>query len=407
MHYVFGAYHLDLQRYELHHAGVLIPLRPKVFQVLAYLVAQHERVVRKEELLEALWPGQFVGDVGLNTYIMEVRKALGDRRSPNQYLRTVRGQGYRFVAPVEVHDHAPPPSPRPAGPLPGLEVPTRTSPAPAMAPPAVVEVALAEPPRSQVDGEYKLVSVLCGGLCAAAVLAAGLGAEELYRVLQTVVVLAYEVLQAYGGTLTQQTPEGFTAVFGIPMAQEDHARCAVLAGLDLLQRLAQHPTLCSPALGAELALGIGIHSGLGGVGELGPVTHRQVTVVGAPAQGALRLQQQAAPGALLVSAATYHLVQAEVRGEPCGSLTLGGWPAPLRVYAVQGLVRRHAGVPRRPSRSGSPFVGRQRELALLHDCVEMVWAGAGQVLSLLGPPGIGKSRLLTEWRHQLPPEQVT
>ncbi len=84
MHYMFGAYHLDTQRYELHHAGVLVPLRPKVFQVLAYLVAQHDRVVGKEELLEALWPGQFVGDVGLNTYIMEVRKALGNRRPPHR-----------------------------------------------------------------------------------------------------------------------------------------------------------------------------------------------------------------------------------------------------------------------------------------------------------------------------------
>src|SRR6266571_1434068 len=100
MHYVFGAYHLDTQRYELHHAGVLVPLRPKVFQVLAYLVAQHDRVVRKEELLEALWPGQFVGDVGLNSYIMEVRKTLGDRRPPYQFVRTVRGHGYRFVAEV-------------------------------------------------------------------------------------------------------------------------------------------------------------------------------------------------------------------------------------------------------------------------------------------------------------------
>ena len=161
MHYVFGAYHLDPQRYERHHAGVLVPLRPKVFQVLAYLVAQHDRVVGKEELLEALWPGQFVGDVGLNTYIMEARKALGDRRPPHQYIHTVRGQGYRFVAPVEVQDHAPPPSPRPAGPLPVLEIPMRTPPAPAMAPTTMVEAALAEPPRPQGDGEYKPVSVLC------------------------------------------------------------------------------------------------------------------------------------------------------------------------------------------------------------------------------------------------------
>jgi hypothetical protein len=79
MDYLFGAYRLDTQRYELTHAGVPIPLRPKVFQVLAYLLAHHDRVVSKEELLEQLWPGQFVGDVGLNSYMMAVRKALGDR----------------------------------------------------------------------------------------------------------------------------------------------------------------------------------------------------------------------------------------------------------------------------------------------------------------------------------------
>src|SRR5262245_61667738 len=208
MHYIFGPYRLDTQRYELHHAGVLVPLRPKVFQVLAYLVAQHDRVVRKEELLEALWPGQLVGDVGLNTYIMEVRKALGDRRPPHQYLRTVRGQGYRFVAPVAARDHAPPPPPRPAEPLPVQEGLTHTPPSPARVLTAGVEAALAEPTRSQDDGEYKPISVLCGGLHDAAVLVARLDSEGLYRVLQTVVDLAHEVLQAYGGTLTQQAPEG-------------------------------------------------------------------------------------------------------------------------------------------------------------------------------------------------------
>jgi DNA-binding winged helix-turn-helix (wHTH) protein len=245
MLYVFGAYDLDPQRYELHHAGVLVPLRPKVFQVLAYLVARHDRVVRKEELLEALWPGQIVGDVGLNTYIMEVRKALGDRRLPHQWLRTVRGQGYRFVAPVEVHDHAPAPHPLPAEPLPVQEGPTHTSPSPARVPTAVVEAALADPTKPQIDGEYKPISVLCGGIHDAAVVAARLDPEGLYRVLQTVVDLAHEVLQAYGGTLTQQTPEGVTAVFGVPVAQEDHARRAVLAALDLQQRRPSIPP-CAP-----------------------------------------------------------------------------------------------------------------------------------------------------------------
>jgi DNA-binding winged helix-turn-helix (wHTH) protein len=101
------AYRLDTQRYELTHAGVPVALRPKVFQVLAYLLAQHKRVVSKEELLEHLWPGQYVGDVGLNSYIMAVRKALGDR-PPYQYLRTVRGHGYRFVAAVTTEAQTPP-----------------------------------------------------------------------------------------------------------------------------------------------------------------------------------------------------------------------------------------------------------------------------------------------------------
>jgi len=107
MVYVFGAYRLDTQRYELTHAGVPIPLRPKVFQVLSYLLAHHDRVVSKEELLDQLWPGQFVGDVGLNSYIMAVRKALDDRRPPYQYIRTVRGHGYRFVADIELYRDTP------------------------------------------------------------------------------------------------------------------------------------------------------------------------------------------------------------------------------------------------------------------------------------------------------------
>jgi DNA-binding winged helix-turn-helix (wHTH) protein len=123
MLYIFGEWTLDTQRYELTHAGVPIPLRPKVFQVLAYLLAQHERVVSKEELLAQVWPGQFVGDVGLNSYMMAVRKVLGDRRPPYQFVRTVRGHGYRFVAAVTTADQTAPARPV----LPAL-VRTATSP---------------------------------------------------------------------------------------------------------------------------------------------------------------------------------------------------------------------------------------------------------------------------------------
>src|SRR5262245_50252279 len=107
MRYVFGDYSLDTQRYELSRAGVLIALRPKVFQVLAYLLAQRDRVVLKQELLEHLWPAQYVGDAALNSYIMAVRQALGDSGQRQRVIRTVRGRGYRFVAPVEEQEPAP------------------------------------------------------------------------------------------------------------------------------------------------------------------------------------------------------------------------------------------------------------------------------------------------------------
>src|SRR5215510_15412707 len=112
MRYIFGDYCLDTQRYELHRGSVPIPLRPKVYQVLAYLLMHYDRVVLKQELLEHVWPGQSVGDAALNSYIMAIRKALGDDGYGQRLLRTVRGRGYRFAAPVEVQDPAPaaPPS---------------------------------------------------------------------------------------------------------------------------------------------------------------------------------------------------------------------------------------------------------------------------------------------------------
>jgi predicted ATPase/DNA-binding winged helix-turn-helix (wHTH) protein len=107
MRYIFGEYVLDTQRQELHHAGAPIKLRRKVFQVLAYLLAYHERVVPKQELLEHLWPDQFVGDEALKSCIKILRRALGERGRAPHFVRTLHGQGYRFVAPVDVREPLP------------------------------------------------------------------------------------------------------------------------------------------------------------------------------------------------------------------------------------------------------------------------------------------------------------
>jgi DNA-binding winged helix-turn-helix (wHTH) protein len=113
MRYLFSDYVLDTQRAELQHAGAPIKLRRKVLQVLTYLLTHHERVIPKQELLEQLWPEQFVGDEALKSCIKTLRQALGERGRTSRFVHTLHGQGYRFVAPVEVQE---PPSAAPAPP---------------------------------------------------------------------------------------------------------------------------------------------------------------------------------------------------------------------------------------------------------------------------------------------------
>lgn len=102
MIYSFGEYELDTRVYELRCGGSVHPVEPQVFDILAYLVAHRDRLVSKEELLEALWPDRFVAETTLTSRLKEARKAVGDTGSSQNVIRTQRGRGYRFVAAVEV-----------------------------------------------------------------------------------------------------------------------------------------------------------------------------------------------------------------------------------------------------------------------------------------------------------------
>ena len=109
MRYVFGDYRLDTQRYELSYRNQPIKLRPKVFHVLRYLIAHRDRVVSKDELLEQVWPNQFIGDGSLNACLMAVRKAVGDNGQAQRCIQTLHGRGYRFIASVKEGTEEEPP----------------------------------------------------------------------------------------------------------------------------------------------------------------------------------------------------------------------------------------------------------------------------------------------------------
>jgi class 3 adenylate cyclase/tetratricopeptide (TPR) repeat protein len=404
MYYSFGDYELDTQRHELHRAGEPIKLRRKVFQVLAYLLAHCDRVVPKQELLAQLWPDQFVGDEALTSCITALRRTLEERGRTARFVRTLHGQGYRFVGAVEEWEH------RPVGYVPhalprrrGDAAPRQAEgPAPALSP-GLAD--LGNPPRTAVDEEHKQVTVLCGALAEAATLATRLGPEAMHHLMHDVLTLAQDTVQRYEGTLAQVSGEGFVALFGAPVAQEDHARRAVLAALDLRQRLHLPTTIRGQLQG--VAVRLGLHTGPVVVGPLVSAPQLPYIAAGDTLQRATRLQQQAEPDTLLVSVTTYALVQDEVQGELGQPLSLEGPSPPVPVYVIRGLRRRRGGVPRRGARPLSHFVGRTQELALLHARLAQALGGQGQVIGIAGEPGMGKSRLLAEFVHRLRGRPIT
>jgi DNA-binding winged helix-turn-helix (wHTH) protein len=238
--YVFGDYSLDTQRYELRRAGELIPLGPQVFNVLTYLIGHRDRVVSRAELFVHLWPDQFVTDDALGRCIRVARRALQDHAEAPRYITTTRGRGYRFSTLVQEQPHAPPDDVASTA-APFQDLPLQPSTASSVALPQSVSSTMSadrqrlsaecSPASLVLAGEYKQVTVLCGGLSDAPALALRLGPEEMHRLMQTVFTAVQQVMQRYAGSLIEFGGEGFLALFGAPLAQEDHAQRAALAAL--------------------------------------------------------------------------------------------------------------------------------------------------------------------------------
>ena len=222
----FGPFALDALNACLWQGERSLALWPKDFAVLHYLVTHAERLVTKDEILAAVWPETFVSDGVLKGCIRRIRRVLGDDPRAPQCIQTVHRRGYWFIAPVTVAD-----TPLPIS-FPTTEEPRR---APLPAPPTPATTA--PPTEPAPNEEYKVVTILCCAVTDAPVLAVHHGPEAMHRLMQTFFAMAQEALRHYDGTITHITAEGFTAVFGAPVGQEDHARCAVLAALELAHRL--------------------------------------------------------------------------------------------------------------------------------------------------------------------------
>ena len=413
MVYRFGECTLDTQRHRLQRAGQPVRLRSKAFQVLCYLLEHRDRTIPKSELYAQVWPQSFISEATLESTLRAVRQAIGDSGRTQQLIQTVYGYGYRFVAavdevadlPAEIEDKAPgmrsdavaayPQDPSDVIPL-----------SPAQGPAVEPEGRAggggrdqegAPPPGDLLQpGEWKLVTILCAAPVPRSAGGAQPDADTWYRQLSRLYTLAQPVVQRYEGTLQPVLGDHVLAVFGAPVAQEDHAQRAVLAALELQRRVREAGMDGGAQPGDALELRVGLHTGQVAVGGIGDATAGLAAVVGETVMRALALQAQAAPGTILCSDATAHLVQEVVRIEAVAPVPMAGEPTPVAAYTVLGPHRR------RPFRAlarrvWAPFVGRHHELETLRALLTQVEEGRGQVVGMIGEPGVGKSRLCYEF----------
>jgi class 3 adenylate cyclase/tetratricopeptide (TPR) repeat protein len=258
--------------------------------------------------------------------------------------------------------------------------------------------------RSALEGERKQVTVLFCDIANSTTLAARIGEEPMHGLLSRFFSLALEAVHRYEGTVNQFLGDGFMALFGAPVAHEDHARRAALAALDIRRAVELRPEQLELPAGAELSVRMGLNTGPVVVGSVGDNLRMDYTAVGDTTNLAARLQQSAEPGAILISDAVARLVRGYVTLAAMPPLALKGKNEPVVAHLLLAAGTRRSRVTE--DRTLSPFVGRDRELNVLREALAEAQAGHGQVISILGEPGVGKSRLLHEFRIGLSGREI-
>lgn len=346
----FLTFALDTERRELRENARIVPLSPKAFDVLWYLIERQDRVVPKAELLDAFWSAQ-VSEAALQKTISLIRKAVTSEGPAPEVLKTYHGLGFRFVASARESQ------------------------------PAAQSGAVEEGVVPPLLREQRLVTVLCVRVRTSD----NQAAPEHPPLSDAFLARARDIVDQNQGHLLRMMSNGFTLSFGLHDLFEDGARRAAHCALGLLRAAA----LLGP--GAELS--IGIDTGNSDVAE------EQEAVNWAPPGEIERksgsLSEGAAGGEIILSSATRDQLRDEAECVQC----LGG----VRLLSMTPM---QSGVPARPQKKPAAFVGRRAEMAFLSKSRELMQAGEGQGIVLSGPAGIGKTRLVSEFLATLEGAEV-
>ena len=258
---------------------------------------------------------------------------------------------------------------------------------------------LAAPPA--VERERRQVTVLFADVVGFTPLSERFDPEIVHEMMDGCLVLLAREVERYGGRVNAFTGDGVMALFGAPLAEEDHAIRALHAALAIQEHLPRYSEDVQRRFGAEFRMRIGVNSGLVLAGGMGEGTSVEYTALGDTINLAARLESAATPGGVLAGESTYRAAGEAFSWQPVGPLTLKGKSEPVVAYepiaASEGQSRFEA----LAQRGLTSFVGRQAEFDALLRAWERAAAGHGQIVSVVGEAGLGKSRLLHEFKTEM------
>lgn len=282
--------------------------------------------------------------------------------------------------------------------------PAGAAPAAAVAPPPTVYTPkhLAEKilsSRDAIEGERKLVTVLFADLKGSMELIHERDPEDARSILDPVLKLMMDAVHFYEGTVSLGMGDGIMAIFGAPLAHEDHAVRACYAALRMQEQVRVHAEEALRTWGVPIEIRVGLNSGDVVVRSVRSDLHMDYTAIGETTHLAARMEQTAMPGTILAGPGTMRLTEGYVVMKPLGPRQVKGRATPIEVYEVVGATTVRSRLQATAARGLAGLVGRAAEMELLSQSLERARGGQGQVVAIVGEAGIGKSRMLWELRH--------
>ena len=256
--------------------------------------------------------------------------------------------------------------------------------------------------RSSIEGERKLVTVLFADVANYTSVAEKLDPEEVHEIMDGCFRILMDEIHRYEGTINQFTGDGVMALFGAPVAHEDHAQRACHTALSIQKTMGEYGERIKKECGVDFKMRIGLNSGPVIVGSIGDDLRMDYTAVGDTTNLASRMESMARPGTILVSTDTFRLARDFFEFESLGKVELKGKEKPLEAHKLfkAGEVETRIGAS--VAKGLTRFVGRENSMAALKEALEEAEAGSGQFVGLVGEAGVGKSRLLFEFKSLLP-----